>query len=383
MHRVIQNTPEYQKIKDRLEYAINGTSDGLWDWDLQTDEIYFSPRWKSMLGYEDDELENKLETWQRLVHPLDLKQALSDIEKSHTDPNFEYNTIHRLRHKNGSWVWILDRGQTLFDESGKAIRMVGFHTDITKIKEYEAQLKEKDEVMIAQSRHAAMGEMMSMIAHQWRQPISVISMEANNVLTDIELESVDTQMLQESMEGILHQVQELSKTIDDFRDFFKPDQEIEETTVEAIVHDALAIVGKSLENNGIRLILHICQETRIKTHAREMMHVFINIINNAKEVLLEKNKEDKKIVIDVKETPKCYSISICDNAGGVCPSIIEKIFEPYFTTKEQTNGTGLGLYMSKVIVEKHLLGSLGVYNMHDGACFEINVPCHNRQKAQE
>lgn len=374
MQRVIDSTPEYQKIKDRLEYAINGTSDGLWDWDLTTNDVYFSPRWKSMLGYKEDELENKLETWQKLVHPEDYKQALKDIEKSQSDPSFEYNTIHRLRHKNGSWVWVLDRGQTLFDDAGKAIRMVGFHTDITKIKQYEEELQKKDEVMIAQSRHAAMGEMMSMIAHQWRQPISVISMEANNVLMDIELESLDPDTLKESMDGILHQVAELSKTIDDFRDFFKPDQEICETTIQKVLDDALAIIGKSLENNGIKLIVDIDEDTKIKTHMRELMHVFINILKNAKEVLVEKEIAKKKIVVVIKKKMSCYSIAICDNAGGVCPTILNKIFDPYFTTKEQTNGTGLGLYMSKVIIEKHLLGLIIAYNMNDGACFEIHLP---------
>ena len=380
MHRVIQNSPEYQKIKDRLEYAINGTNDGLWDWDLTTNEVYFSPRWKSMLGYEEDELENKLETWEKHVHPEDLKQALADIEKSHSDPNFEYNTIHRLRHKDGSWVWVLDRGQTYFDESGKAVRMVGFHTDITTIKQYEQELKEKDEVMIAQSRHAAMGEMMSMIAHQWRQPISVISMEANNVLMDIELDSLEPQILKESMEGILHQVAELSKTIDDFRDFFKPDQEVSQTTLRDVLQDALTIIGKSLENNGIKLIVDVDEDATITTHTRELMHVFINIIKNAKEMLLEKKIANKKIVVVIKKQAQCYSITICDNAGGVCPTIVDKIFEPYFTTKEQTNGTGLGLYMSKVIVEKHLLGSIGAYNMNDGACFEIHLPRDYQQE---
>ena len=368
------DSAEYQRVKDRLEYAINGTSDGLWDWDLITNEVYFSPRWKSMLGYKEDELENKLETWSALVHPEDYKQAIIDIEKSHEDPTFEYNTIHRLRHKNGSWVWVLDRGQTYFDESGQAVRMVGFHTDITKIKQYEQELKEKDEVMIAQSRHAAMGEMMSMIAHQWRQPISVISMEANNILMDVELDSIDPQTLKESMEGILHQVAELSKTIDDFRDFFKPDQEISKATLQGILQDALTIVGKSLENNGIKLIFDIDEDTAITTHIRELMHVFINIIKNAKEMLIEKAVPHKKIVVVIKKQAQCYSIAICDNAGGVCPTIIDKIFDPYFTTKEQTNGTGLGLYMSKVIIEKHLLGSIIAYNMHDGACFEIHLP---------
>ncbi len=482
-----------RELNERYTLAIEGTNDGLWDWNVKDGTIYFSPRWKEMLGYTDAELPNSFETWESRVHPDDLDHANKEIEKAHADPSYEYRTVHRLRHKNGSWVWILDRGQTIFDKENKPVRMVGFHTDITKEKELEAALREsnetfelfmdntpakvfiaedevtvyvnknakeffrdkeligkkisetvppdiyaqtkksiakvfelgvydtlaevkdmngelrinhqyfflmdrrkkkvglismditkevdqeqelhtKEEIMIAQSRHAAMGEMISMIAHQWRQPISVIAMDANNILADIELDMLDKEELLETSQDIIHQTQELSKTIDDFREFFKPDKNAQEVRVQSVVDDALAIVGKSLENHDVHLRLDLDASLKITTYSRELMQVLINIIKNAKEALVEHNTSQKEISISAQTNEEELSLSICDNAGGIESTIMPKIFQPYFTTKDEKNGTGLGLYMSKTIIEKHLGGTITAFNKEDGVCFEIKLP---------
>ncbi|NOQ29519.1 MAG: PAS domain-containing protein [Helicobacteraceae bacterium] len=365
---------ELEELSQSLKYAVEGTNDGLWDWNLEKKTVYFSPRWKSMLGFEDNELENSFSTWKSILHPDDLEQALKDIELAHTDPEYKYNTIHRLKHKDGHWVWILDRGKTIFDENLKAVRMVGFHTDITDIKELELQVIEKEEMMISQSRHAAMGEMISMIAHQWRQPISVIAMDANNILADIELESVDETTLQKVSEDIIRQTQELSKTIDDFRNFFKPDRLPEEIKLKTIFDDTLSVIGKSLENNDIALILNIEENIELKTYSRDLMQVLINILKNAKEVLVEKNIAQKEIIVFANKSEDQLIIKISDNAGGIDKKVLSKIFEPYFTTKGEKNGTGLGLYMSQVITQKHLGGELKAYNIASNAVFEITIP---------
>jgi len=608
---------EVEELSSRLEIAVDGTNDGLWDWNLQTGDMYFSPQWKRMLGYEEDELKNELATWEYLVHPEDRAKVEEDYHANLEGKTDAYENIHRLKHKDGSWVWILDRGQTKFDENSKAVRMVGFHTDITKQKELEFKLQasqhqfeqfmeyipavilikdnllnityannsanrffnkesivgmraqdllpehlakeiecfereildlgieekiietyneknekvifrtlgfkikdtkkekigivsinitkeylahhevrklkaaidkspvsimmtdidgnieyvnpnytkvsgytfdelkgvnprivksgytsdaeykkmwnhikngniwssdikniakdgsefwenstmipsfneknevdgyiafkleitqkkkleqelaDKDELMIAQSRHAAMGEMISMIAHQWRQPISVIAMDANNMLADVELDMVDDSSLKEGAEDIIKQTQELSKTIDDFRNFFRPEKTVENILVQSIVKDALDVIGKSLENNNIEVILDFDDTPKIKTYSRELMQVFINIIKNAKEILMEKDINNKVIKISLNMLEDSLLISISDNAGGIETGIMEKIFDPYFSTKGEKNGTGLGLYMSKTIVEKHLQGKIGVKNQDNGACFEILLP---------
>lgn len=131
---------ETEELKERYEYAINGANDGLWDWDLETNEVKFSNVWKNQLGYKPDEIKDDLGEWSSRVHPDDLDDAIKDVQASHSKPDVKYRNIHRMQHKDGHWVWILDRGITLFRDDGKPYRMIGFHTDITQLKELEQQL---------------------------------------------------------------------------------------------------------------------------------------------------------------------------------------------------------------------------------------------------
>lgn len=371
---VFSDITAIEEIQERYEYAINGTQDGIWDWNLETGEIYFSPRWKQMLGYEDTELENALFTWQSRVHPDDLHKAEEEFMANIEGKTDYYENIHRLKHKDGHWVWILDRGKTIFDENSKAVRMVGFHTDITQTKKLEQELLDKEDIMIAQSRNAAMGEMISMIAHQWRQPISVIAMGANNVIADIELGLLKEQTLKTEVENIIMQTQELSKTIDDFRDFFKPNKHKEGVLVPDMLLASLSIISKSFENNAIEIENIFDSTTTLSLYSRELEQVFINILNNAKEALQESKKENKKITNRIYETSESVIIEICDNGTGFNNEVLEKMFEPYFSTKSAKNGTGLGLYMSKAIIEKHLRGKLSAKNSLEGAMIIIELP---------
>lgn len=369
---------ELHEQKDRFDEAVNGTQDGLWDWNLKTAEVYFSPIWKKMLGFEDYELENSLESWKNRVHPDDIDNVMNDIEINHKRPGLIFENTHRLRHKDGSWIWVLNRGKTIFDEEGKPVRMVGFQTDITKQKALEDEIKKQSDIMMSQSRHAAMGEMISMIAHQWRQPLSTISMGANNMLADIELEMIETTTFKNMLHQILAQIQHLSKTIDDFRNFLKPDKSKHNTTVVSVVNDVLGIMDKSLENNNIKVLLNSKSDTQVFIYSRELLQVLLNILNNAKDVFVEKSRDNNVINIEIYDEESYVIATICDNGGGIKDDVIKRIFEPYFTTKDKMNGTGLGLYMSKIIVEEHLHGSLEVYNSDEGACFKISIPIHDK-----
>jgi PAS domain S-box-containing protein len=363
-----------KEIKERLEYAVNGTQDGLWDWDLKTNEVYFAPRWKEMLGYADDELPNTLDTWEKNVHPDDFEAAEAAVVFSQEKPGQFYENIHRVRHKNGSWIWILDRGQTIFDADGKPIRMVGFHTDITKQKELERAFLEQEEIMIAQSRHVAMGEMIGMIAHQWRQPITVIAMGANNMLVDIALDEMSGESVKHEAQDILKQTEYLSKTIDDFRNFFRPNKDKDEINVVDVLLEAKQIMGKSLENHNIELSIAEGNFVPVFTYSRELLQVFLNLLKNAKEALEEKKIENAYIKVTIEDIDDSLFINVCDNAGGIDEAIMGRIFEPYFTTKDKKTGTGLGLYMSKTIIEKHLHGLLTAMNTDEGACLRIRIP---------
>lgn len=236
------------------------------------------------------------------------------------------------------------------------------------------ELKKKDELMMVQSRHAAMGEMIGMIAHQWRQPISIISMIANNILLDAALNNFDVNKAESYSKDIIEQTQHLSKTIDDFRNFFKPDKSVLNINLKHVMEEVFSIVKDSLKNNSIKFNISYESETEIKGYPRELMQVFVNIINNAKDALVFKKVKDAFIEVNVYEDDKYINTKICDNGGEIPKDILFKIFDPYFTTKDEKTGTGLGLYMSKMIVEDHLKGIIDVVNIKNGVCFIVRLP---------
>ncbi len=257
------------------------------------------------------------------------------------------------------------------------------YIDVTRSYHDQQELRRQEEIMIAQSRHAAMGEMIGMIAHQWRQPLSVIAMGANNLLIDLELDSTSEESIKEESRSILEQTQHLSKTIDDFRDFFRPHKEMDEVTLKEVMIDAEKIIGKSLESSEVSLSIRYEATHKIKTYSRELLQVYINLLKNAKEALIEHRKTERKIEVLISSDGRDVITTICDNGGGIDEAIIGRIFDPYFTTKDLTSGTGLGLYMSKTVIEKHLHGTIEVYNIPDkaetkrldsGACFKVSIP---------
>lgn len=276
--------------------------------------------------------------------------------------------------KNGEVYWESAIIAPVVNDKGDIVNYIGIKIEITEQMHLKEALADKEEIMIAQSRHAAMGEMIGMIAHQWRQPITAIAMGANNIIVDIALDSLTNEGLNEYATDIIDQTQHLSKTIDDFRNFFKPHKEREKTDVCAILDETLSVIGKSLENNNIEVILETDCQTSISIYARELLQVYLNLLKNAKEALIENKVEEGKIIITITEDVDNVIITICDNAGGIEPGIMKQIFDPYFTTKDEKTGTGLGLYMSQTIVNKHLKGKLEVENRSEGACFTITLP---------
>ncbi|WP_434637189.1 PAS domain S-box protein [Sulfurimonas sp. NW7] len=235
-------------------------------------------------------------------------------------------------------------------------------------------IQRKDELMISQSRQAAMGDMLSMIAHQWRQPLSVISMVANNIQVQLDLQgNVDAKSLQELIHTLNGQTQYLSHTIDDFRNFFQPDKKKELVTADTVLKKLTHLVEKSLENNAITLSLPQNSDIEFCTYQNQLLQVLINILNNAKDAIKENTREGGRISIDVTTSEQEILFDICDNGGGIKPEILKKLGEPYVTSKSK-NGTGLGIYMSKIIVEKHLGGKLSWKSDTEGSCFSILLP---------
>ena len=243
----------------------------------------------------------------------------------------------------------------------------------SKIAEEVAKNREQDKQLIQQSRLAQMGEMISMIAHQWRQPLSAISATSSSLELKATLNKADSETVIQLSQKISGYAQHLSSTINDFRSFFKENKTQTTTNLKIIVEATLSIVEISLESKNIKLIKNFHCNKDFVTYENEVKQVVLNIIKNAEDILVENKVENPFISIEDScgidgETP---TLLIKDNGGGIPANIMDKIFNPYFSTKTKKDGTGLGLYMSKTIIEEHCHGKLSVYNEGDGAVFRI------------
>jgi PAS domain S-box-containing protein len=219
--------------------------------------------------------------------------------------------------------------------------------------------KEKDSLLLQQSRFAAMGEMIGNIAHQWRQPLSSISALAtgtrlrynNNLIEDTELNEVFVK--------IKDYTQYLSRTIDDFRDFLNQDNTDEVFNLKDIVEKSITLTEATYKKNNIRIeIVYGNDDLLINGSSSQLSQVFLNILNNAKDVLDEKNIAEKIVLLEVRQHEDYAVVAISDNAGGIPDEVVNKIYDPYFTTKHKSQGTGIGLFMSKRIVEQKFDGVL-------------------------
>ncbi len=237
------------------------------------------------------------------------------------------------------------------------------------------ELIHKDQLLSAQSRQAVMGEMISMIAHQWRQPLSTVTLSVSNLQVKKLLgDKIDDDALDKALEDISDTVVYLSNTIDDFQTYFHPNKELSDIEIHQVIDKAINFVLPRLK--GMKISIEVDKSSQkdifIKTYLNELIQVILNIINNAIDALVLANVENPKIIISVEEKRDTVTIIIKDNADGIKKEELSRIFEPYFSTKGQ-NGTGLGLYMSQMIVEKQFNGKIGVTSSEKGSRFSVEI----------
>ena len=231
----------------------------------------------------------------------------------------------------------------------------------TRIKKELDKHQEKDRILAQQQKMVAMGQMIENIAHQWRQPLSVISTSASGLKLKKQLNILEDEELIKSIDKIVDTAKYLSDTIDDFRYFFKPQKDKTKFSLAKNIEKSLSFLEATLKENSIKVEFDY-EDIDIIAYETELIQVFINIINNSKDAFIEKKIEDRVIFISIKKFPNRILIEIKDNAGGVEEDILDKVFEPYFTTKHQYNGTGIGLYMSNQIIKTHLNGDIFMKN---------------------
>ncbi len=250
-----------------------------------------------------------------------------------------------------------------------------------RVLEETLKQKEQEQLLIQQTRLAAMGEMIGNIAHQWRQPLNALGLVFQNLKFSYDIGELNDEVMNRTVGKADMLTKSMSKTIDDFRNFFRPNKAKEYFDINKSVLDAIDLVESTFEHHNIKLEKDFKEEKIvILGFPNEFSQVVLNIISNAKDALLENKIENPIVNIETKIEDKYVCVSIKDNALGIKDEIINKIFEPYFTTKHEVQGTGIGLYMSKIIIEKNINGQIIVENTHEGAKFIIKLPLKNEEK---
>lgn len=234
--------------------------------------------------------------------------------------------------------------------------------------------KQQESLLIHQSRLAAMGEMIGAIAHQWRQPLNALSLVMQNIRMQHAMGTLTEQSMARMQEksGLL--VERMSSTIDEFRNLFKPSKNAEAFNLAQSMRSAADLLDGVFKNHSIELAIVCDDSISLYGIPGEFYQVILNLLANAKDALLESRQSHPYVLLRASRAGQRIHIDVEDNGGGIAPEILNKVFEPYFTTKEEGKGSGIGLYMSKMIVENNMQGRLSVANTREGACFTLDVP---------
>ncbi|MEA1914752.1 MAG: PAS domain S-box protein, partial [Campylobacterota bacterium] len=364
--------------------------------DLHGNIVYASKKFCQEAGYAQEQLIGSSHNIIR--HPDMPKEFFKKLWNDLTQDKVWSGEI-KNRANGGITYWVYAVISPMYNEKKEKIGYSAIRQDIThkkKLEEANTKLKiqseklqhlnenlekeveqevektkQKDQQMLHQSRLAQMGEMISMIAHQWRQPLSAINSASMALNVKARLGTSDEKTTLEQTQNITDYAQHLSTTIDDFREFFKPNKEKRETNYTTLVHSVLAIIESSIVNQNISIDKELNCEKSFNSYPNEIKQVILNLVKNSEDILIDNNIDEPFIKIKTYEQEGLCVLEVSDNGGGVPQDIINNIFNPYFSTKTKKDGTGLGLYMSKTIIEEHCEGKLNVANNEYGAVFTI------------
>ena len=361
--------------EERFQLAMQGANEGLWDWNVKLDRVYYSPRWKAMLGYADEELENHFDTWKRLIHPEDQELALAGVRGFLERYALAYEVEFRMRHKDGHYLDIRSRGFPIYDDQGKALRMVGTHQDITERKKLEEQLRQFQKM-------EAVGQLAGGVAHDFNNILSAILGYSHLILDEVEEDDPVHKYAEEIMAAskratVLTQSlltfsrkQPVSLTVIDLCEVIKGNEAFLRRLIREDIELKINCSGEPL---------HVLADQR------QIEQVIMNLVANARDAMPNGGKlsiETLSVTLDQEfvethgyGTAGAYSLfSVSDSGYGMDKKTQSRIFEPFFTTKVQGKGTGLGLAMAYGIIKKHD-GFIHVYSEPGvGTIFKIYLP---------
>ena len=330
----------------------------------------------TLFGYAKEELVGKHFT---LLLFDEQKEKIGDIfEENFQKHDTLIEEMWVMRKKNGTPISTMASISMFHDTKNTSYQLTTLR-DLTEELALRAENKVQEEMILQQGKLASMGEVLNQVAHQWKQPLNSLSLMLGNLKDAHDFEELTADAVDKFIENAKKQIMFMSQTIDDFRNFFKPEAPKELFCVFDAIEEVLEIVRPGLLKNNI--FLH---QTGQHSHTKEgcshilsyknaLKQVMLNLISNSKDAINEHALKEGHISIDIFKSATNVVISISDNGGGIPPNILPQIFNPYFSTKGPKIGTGIGLYMSKNLVEKYLGGSIEASNTDDGALFTLTL----------
>ncbi len=373
-----------RKFSRAVEYSANSVVIT----NLQGEIEYVNPKFTQVTGYTREEAIGQ--------NPRILKSGATSLDEYRNlwamiTAGDEWRGEFHNRRKDGSLYWESASISPIRNEKGEISHFIAVKEDISARKEVEAQLRrlnetleqrvqeeaaknrEKDHLLIHQTRLTAMGEMIGNIAHQWRQPLNGLAILLVNLKDAQAYNEMSQAYLDETVDKAGELIHSMSATIDDFRNFFRPNREKMQFPLERAVRDALEMVEASFKDYNIEIVVRAEGHPQAMGFRNEYAQVVMNMLANAKDAILAQGVRHGRVEIDIACRGKQAYVSIRDNGGGIPQDIMGKIFDPYFTTRQQ--GSGVGLYMSKMMIENNMAGSIEVHNTPEGAEFLIVMPC--------
>lgn len=394
-----------RESEERLKEAHQIAHIGNWDWNIKTGSLYWSDEIYRIFGRIPQEFPATYAAFLETIHPDDRDNVTAAVDDAVRNKS-QYSINHRIVLPDGEIRIVHEEGKVYFDTAtDKPMRMIGAVQDITQLKNTEAKLiqwqkiieetnqnlnrrveeevqnnRKKDLILIQQSRLADMGEMISHIAHQWRQPLNALSLLLSNIKFSFLTGELTEESLEETLNRANNYMSKMSTTIDDFRNYFKPNKEISEFLISEAVESTMSLVAATLKDASISLETSLSKNLMVSGFPNEFSQVILNLLNNARDAITENKISNGMIKIQAFAEGEKIFVIIEDNGGGIPANIIDDIFKPYFTTKEEGRGTGIGLYMSKNIITDHMAGSITAESTRTGAVFTIELPAYKNAK---
>jgi PAS domain S-box-containing protein len=351
-------------------------------------------------GYTPEEFMSGERDYASIVYPPDLGWVTGETDEYAATDEGQLRQEYRIVTKGGEIRWIIDETNYERNEAGEITNLEGVIIDVTQRKLAEEELqrqqsllkelndtlerrieeevkknREKDILLIQQNRQAALGEMLDHIAHQWKQPINSISLIAQDMADSSSYGELTDGDVQTTIDKIMSLLEHMSQTVDVFRGFYRPDKETKIFSIRDAIDQALVFIAPAFRYESIAIELDVDGDMTAFGYPKEYAQALLNILANARDVFRKRKTREPRVLLRGVEEGGRSVVTITDNAGGIPEAIMDRIFEVYFTTNEASGGTGIGLYMSRNIVEKNMGGTLSAHNVEGGARFRIEIPC--------